>query len=633
MEEIIRLAFTQYHQPTKLAQLPLAKHAVVRTSFLDGDTPAIVSGWAVRALLDWALVQMQKNGKAWAQQSVDVLQQRYINGLSATQYADLMLISDSTAQTRRRSAVRRITTLIEEELNDPTHQEERRTHFIAVRYDAQSENGQTQLRVLSLLDTPVDPILLSGRFIDTERYALIDANLVINNGRTISIHPQIKSWVQQQLSGRERIIWHKEAASYYAERHDWLSAIIHFLACGQDETAANLIVEHHKSLPTTDLQPHLDHFQPNDLPSKLWAELRLVAGWLAFVTGDIEIAIRAYEQALRAPLPIQKARAYFNLADVFAQTNTERALAHYDACHRLLTSAQTEESNHLLAQALIKHAKLLAEQFNASEKAQKLLDEAKTHIDHYQSNEWLTIRSDWHAIMGLIQYRVQKLESAAEHRWQAWQYAQEADDDVRSAMTTHNLGAVYNVQNRPIKAREMFEESLRLTLNAGNERLTAANEKGLGVCAYQLREYDRALTHYRTAYHQFAESGDEYWQAAACYDIVETALKTNESSVATQFWQEGFTLARETGSESLVAGFEALAETYPELQSNLNARQRDVIELVRQQKEITNRAYCEQFDVSRKTAENDLRTLVEQNIFAKIGKGRGVKYILVDDSV
>lgn len=61
--------------------------------------------------------------------------------------------------------------------------------------------------------------------------------------------------------------------------------------------------------------------------------------------------------------------------------------------------------------------------------------------------------------------------------------------------------------------------------------------------------------------------------------------------------------------------------------SHLKERQVKALELVyNQNKEITRREYATKFKISIRSAQRDLRQLLEENLIAQQGLGRGVKY-------
>ena len=60
----------------------------------------------------------------------------------------------------------------------------------------------------------------------------------------------------------------------------------------------------------------------------------------------------------------------------------------------------------------------------------------------------------------------------------------------------------------------------------------------------------------------------------------------------------------------------------------LNERQVEALRLmVNEDRPITNREYCETFDVSTATATRDLGELVEMEQAARIGRGRSTRYV------
>ncbi len=625
MEETVRIAFSHYHQLAQLAFSPLANDGAVRGAMLDGDNPKQVAPYAVQALLVWTLAQLRQDRKAWAQQSADVLQKRYVEGMSATAYADLYLVSDSTAQTRRRAAVKRATQLIEQELHAPVNNMTRRGLMLAARVADCTAEQQTVLRFLALMVAPVLPTIDCGFPLKPHLNRLIDHNLVIQKGRTIAIHPQAKAWMQTQIQPTETVGWHQSAARYFEKQHQWQYAIEHYQKAGEDEQMAALLIAHYQTLSVTEVQTWLAQCRQSSLRPRTWADLKMVAGRVAFMGNDVEAAVREYQAALSAPDPEQKARVWYELANAFAQTDTSRALAHYAACRRNLTAVQSQSADHLTAQSLMQEALIYSEQQGEIDKGIAKLHEAMHIIEQY-ADQWLTTLSDWHSFMGMVQYHNQQLELSADHYWQAWQFAQEAGDVARTIKRTFTLGQGYYHLQRYDKAREFFNDSLALAQQAANERMIAANEKGLGMCAFGQNAFDDALAWYKAAYARLQDSGHNYWLAATCYDIVEVSLHGRQLDTAARYWQEGTKLAQVTGNDALHAGFHALAGDWPEIRADLNERQQQAIGFIRANGSISNKAYRELFDCSRKSAENDLRTLVEQAILNKVGQGRSVRY-------
>ncbi|PIU67350.1 MAG: hypothetical protein COS84_04755 [Armatimonadetes bacterium CG07_land_8_20_14_0_80_40_9] len=64
---------------------------------------------------------------------------------------------------------------------------------------------------------------------------------------------------------------------------------------------------------------------------------------------------------------------------------------------------------------------------------------------------------------------------------------------------------------------------------------------------------------------------------------------------------------------------------------SLNKRQREVLEYIKTEGNITNREYRRLFNVHRDTAHSDLSTLCKIGVLDRIGEGRAVRYILKSD--
>ena len=66
----------------------------------------------------------------------------------------------------------------------------------------------------------------------------------------------------------------------------------------------------------------------------------------------------------------------------------------------------------------------------------------------------------------------------------------------------------------------------------------------------------------------------------------------------------------------------------PSEEAKLNDRQREMIGLLRQDKELTSRICEQHFGVSRDTTSRDFRALVELRLAARVGRGRATRYVL-----
>jgi ATP-dependent DNA helicase RecG len=69
----------------------------------------------------------------------------------------------------------------------------------------------------------------------------------------------------------------------------------------------------------------------------------------------------------------------------------------------------------------------------------------------------------------------------------------------------------------------------------------------------------------------------------------------------------------------------------PEWMVGLNERQIKAVEYLSEQGKITNREYRQMFDVSQKTAADDLSGLMEKQLVKRQGAGRSTIYVFVPD--
>ncbi|HFC13024.1 MAG TPA: tetratricopeptide repeat protein, partial [Anaerolineae bacterium] len=404
---------------------------------------------------------------------------------------------------------------------------------------------------------------------------------------------------------------------------------------------AQMLIAQHNSLPISTVEDLLAALQNQAIDNNLRAQIQLINGHVARQAHRLAVASRAYQAALAANDPAIKAQAYFHLARTYRDSDSVAAMAQYARCRQHLQAVQTTAGFRLLAQSLIDEATIFIQQQPDLQRASDLLAQANRTIEQQLQTD-LALRSDWHNTQGQLAFQQMRLGSAetaqhalqraADHQWQAWQLALEEGDPQRILNSTHNLGNVYAHQGRYKKAHSFYESSLKLCQETGNLRVAAANQKGLGNCAVWLDDPATALTHYQPAYHYFRDTGNQAWQSGVCYDLAEACVLAGEPLQAGAYFQEGLQIANENGNVGLVAALNALGQQFAELDTGLNERQRLAINQVRLTGSINNKLYRERFAVSKKSAENDLRQLVEQGIFVKKGNARATRYELATPS-
>lgn len=642
--------FHNYWNLSALGQSWLADTSLIEGCLLAGDERSVdARGVAVQVTLDWALEKLRERRVEYYRQSADVLQKRYIEGLSNRQYADLRIIDDQTAHSRRKIAIQRVLQILGQELQSPSCASERKQLMIKRRYADCSAEQQLLLRLVALgrcfgeaiaidLLAQVEDIALEGCLAP-----LLSKNLLLSDDqvRQIRVHPETRDYLLTLLAPDERLRLHAAIAACYEQQRDWSRAVAHYQLAGQPLAAAELLIRQADEtrldkgrigdeLPIADLRVHLAAFERADLPIDIWAQLKIMAGRAGERSKQLEIAFEAYREALAAQDEVIKAEAYYWLACLYEQQDIDAAFLHYEACKRHLATAKSAKSTDLLANAAIRLAWLFILHRPDFEKAEQNLQQAQQIMDPDQQQHRL--RSEMHTTWGTFYMYSPQANPQLEyqHRWQAWQEASEAQEIELLINTTYNLGIACRRTGKYEQAQRHLAQSQALAKEAGDERMEVLSKKGIGDC-YRLgrSEYHKAIEQYLQAYQDFDRKGYHYWRAEVCEDLVQAYIALGETLKAKEYFDQGLLLANQLENEQLKTKFDTLTQNYVELAPDLHHRQRQAIGYIRQHGRITNKQLRQLTATkSNKTAATDLNQLVEKGICLKVGKGRGTRYEL-----
>lgn len=645
-EEWVRLAFAGYRDLSALVRSPLADSSLVETCLLEGDKDYQESrGYALRATLRWVLEKLRAKGTVQLEQSYDVLLKRYVEGMSAARYADLMVVSHVTAQSRRRSAIRRAAGILRQELKTPTETAQRKRQMIGLRYGDCSEDRQKALRFLAVFRKPV-PVNIQAPLDKVAFHSgvlrLLGVNLLASDEavREVSVHPEIRPYLLTQLTPGERSEWEQMVAAYYQQQGNVLEAVYHWQMAGCAEVAAALLIARRResgeeTMPVEPLRERLAAFRRSDLPLDTWAQLKILAGRAEELAGQLEAALRVYREALGAEDKGIKAEAYYRLGRVYRQTDLDAALTHFGHSKRLLADTAHPDQYELLAKVCISEAWIFIDHRPDAGQIEENLARAEKALPYGAEKERLILLSDLYNARAAAlhtfrrQEATQYQEKYIEYRWRAWHYAQEARDLVRMMNTGHNLGMAYMRQGQYQAARPLFRESHELAEQLGNRRMVAVNNKALGNWfVLSASDYEQAIPHLALAYEGLREMENQFHLAAVCYDLAEAYALSGQGVAGKSYYDEGVRIARALGNEPLQGALAALAQQCPELALALNDRQQQAVGFMRANGAITNQEYRDLTDVSPRTAARDLNELVMAGICEQVGQGRTTHYQL-----
>ena len=641
-EELIRRLFLNYRSCSRLMRSPLITSALVATCLLEGDeTYPDARCYAMRAVLQWTLERLRARGTAWSHQSADLLVQRYVKGMSAKKYADEMLVSDATAQSRRRAAIRRVAGILRQQLQTPTEIVQLREWMIGLRYGGRPQEQQKTLRFLAVFRAPI-PLSVRSPFAVEIFHACITqlcrVNLLQSNqtATQVTVHPEIRPYLLTLLPPDERSEWEQQAATHYEQHGDLLEAVYHWQMADHAQKAALLLIarpRERSKLPNALLRERLTAFKPGDLPLDLWAKLQILRGEVEEQISELKNAQQAYQEALGATDKGVKAEAYYRLGRIHRQIDPDAALIHFGHCERLLTDTTRPDHSELLAKVCISEAWVFIDHRPDAGQIEQNLARAEKAIPRATTERQATLLSDLNNARAAALYVLrdqqptQYQEEYIECRWQAWHYAQEARDAVRIMNTGHNLGMAYMRQGQYQAAFPLFQESHELAERLGNRRMVSVNNKALGNWyVLSQSDYEQAIPYLTRAYEGLQEMENQFHLAAVCYDLAEVCALSGQGVVGRSYYDEGIRIARALGNEPLHAALETLARQCPELTLALNVRQQQAIGFMRVHGAVTNQEYRDLTDVSPRTAARDLNDLVDIGICKKVGQGRATRY-------
>ena len=637
---IVSFAFKLYREGRllELSTSPLAYKELVESLFWSNSqsVSADVRGRAVQSVLRWAVDKLRPSGShSWVAQSwraYNTLYYFYIAGHKVADLAEQMAISEQTLYQARAEALETVTQIIFDEISRPQDLIGRRQYAVADRYELHSAEEQTLLRLLSIFGTAMPSKLLHSLAQENKIsnvhdavHHLITANWLVSNenGTEFLLQPELTPYLHTRLSYKERTRWHLAFGAYFVQQQLYLEGARHYFSADAFETSAKLLIEYNREivnrLQIEELIELIGRFHPSQLSSNTWAHLKIISGDSARQIEDVETALEEYRLALGAKDVQIKALAYYRRAKTWMQINLDEALAHYAYAIQLL---KAQNSNPLLVRIYIDRAILYMEELQDVDRAEADLRLAEATISGQERRDWSDLHKAWSRLCILRQ----DWNGVVEHGQQAWLAANEIQDINRMIITSHNLGMTYAQMERYSSALTYLERSRQLAADGGNRHMIALNTKTIGGVFFMRGDTKRALEHYHEAYDFFSELHNQNWLAHTCYDLAEAYGALGQFPFTIAYFSQGKSLARELKDERLLAEFIELGKKYPMASAELNERQLQALDWVKQHGQITNRDYQQLVEVSARQALRDLNELEELAIFIKSGRGRSTSY-------
>jgi tetratricopeptide (TPR) repeat protein len=241
-------------------------------------------------------------------------------------------------------------------------------------------------------------------------------------------------------------------------------------------------------------------------------------------------------------------------------------------------------------------------------------------------------------------YRQQKdYPRALDYARQAYAWREESGDAQLTAEAQSNIALIYAAMGQTDAAIASYNEVLKTFRILGNQESIGNVLLNMGVALHRARRYDAAIHHYQESLAILSALQIPLSQAQICSNLAEAYSETGDIQRAREYWHQGYQLSQNAGLAGQVSWYEALLETYPELQTEQSQKfpteaptsstlQRHpyvaiALELAHCEGQITTRRLREEAGISASTASRYLADMVAQGELVRCGQGRGTYYV------
>ena len=610
----------------------------------DEQTDVQCRAQAAYAILQWAVEQLQPttaldwHDGAWRPHLL--ISSVYFGDLTFEQVAQRVGITQSALYFTRRKALDLLASTLwqlaqsssEDALFKACHDFVLKQRFMAV-----SAELHPLLKFLSVFDKPL--LLSEYRELSAETNddfnakfsALRQQNLLQEQSDRWQVRPDLRTVIQTELSNQEQRHYFALSAEYYSQHGDVLHAAQCWKQANNPSNAIQLLTTHADKLLTdgsaATLQAMLHQFLESSISADEAALIRITLGNIAIQNSHLTVALQAYEKALTAPSVAIRATAYYRHANAMRRQQIDAALVSYQVSAELLAQHQIDLP--LLLTIYLEQAHIYIQEHEDLVLAEQALAKANQLINAGDRSQVASL----YDMLGTLAGKQGNDERAIEQYLQAYLAAAETQNYALLKRITHNLGMAYTWANRYAEGRLYVEKSLDLAVNSDDLQMQASCHKTLGVNHFFQEKFEQAITEYEKAYAIFEQLGNANWMAALACDLTEAYASVNNTEQANYFYSSADKLINQSRTVSLRQLLNSIAAEFPHILPSgisFNERQRVGYAYVKQHDSINRRTYIELTKTSPKTASRDLTALVKAGLFAAVGSGRSVNYVIVD---
>lgn len=631
----------------ELAESSLCALPLVHDAFLSGETESKKRMARMLTLvLRWGVEELRPKGeRSWLSsrwRNYNVLHGYYFEEIRVADLAEALAIADQTFYDWRQQAILMLSRVLYDGLQS-VEQAERCWQFVLNgRYSELTPPPQTLLRLLSLVGSeqwlPIawlqQPLIIQPiiPIVNQLHQAQLVAYQV--DEQTIQVHPQIRPWLQGQLSQAERMAWGRGLAKQYEAIGDYIVASNHYLQADEMIRAAQLLIEKEQAIfdrkQGRELQTLLAQFSKFEFEHEpnLWAQLKLIEGRAAEFLEDTETAVSAYSEALNAPDLLIKAKAYYARAKAFQRINLDECLGHYTVCIGLLQRDFGEDApfalRQLLTHMMIDRAWIYIQERPDYARAAADLAQAETIIPKRDSALW----SDLYNAEASLAYRQDMLALAIEKRQLAWVSAAESGQVALMMKTAYNLGTDYVWNGQQELGLDYLGKAIALARETNNIHVEGSAEKGMGNAYALLGEWETAVSYYLNAYQHFHEIKHLNFLTSLCIDLVEAYAELGQYEQARHYFAEAKQLSNEMKHDRYETVLNKWQKRYPGLEIELSARQQECLAFAQEHEGISRSQFMKLSQISKSQAHRDLETLCKLGLLERVGQGRATKYMI-----
>jgi tetratricopeptide (TPR) repeat protein len=635
---------------SKWAATSLAADMIVLEQVTGVDTQAIALSWLMR----WALEAKFGNTSPT---DTPELRQRCYNSLYFPYFKDESLeivanrigFSDpSPLYDSRTLAISEIAKLLQEELQAPRYQDQRRTFAITQLIHELSDPQAAILRLLAVFEQPIPLVKLKQMVKDVgitthpERPIthLTNAGFARTNVTDESI--QIVELLRAQLllltEVAESRRYYSIAAQSACETGEYLVAATYWSKAGKPDQAVTVLVAYYEQIinagQIVELYALQSSLRKGELTPDLWAQLKLMLGRAALLVDDKEVAIRELKDAFSTENLTDryiKIRACYYLGKIYEKENFWNALAQFERGIELIEGAadnQEQRTTDLLADLYIGKAWLYIQMQPDVEQAATCLRNAQKLIQGEDASR-LTA---FHAAQAALEFaKKQQLESEIRDRYKALVAAEESGNQAAICNACFNLAQAYRYANYLQEARHYLTRAYDLAQELKDSEKQGQCFQEQGAIAFGEAAYAEASELYQQANEIYKRKKLETRIGWVGYDLAEVYAKQGKWEQARQAHKQALTIATK-GNQFLQNELDALTANYPQFLEKLNERQSLAMDHVNQHDEISKGRYEEITGTSNSTALRELKEMVDMGLLQQIGKGPSTRYVRADNS-